>query len=277
MNKKGLIIFALILIFALTLPGCNKAPAEEHFAGLKAKGEKFVADYNGAIQKLNAESSYSYTAIFYSETLTNFDAENKKLPEKEEWRKVNKEILYIKNGGEEYIKVASGPEVLELWLSGGEVTLAKVNGAVADREAYNPEVYKIAFPSDDPAALFGGAERKWFSETIKTAQFYNVCDIGEARLPYTLSPYTSGYGEDLSFDWQNIISVDILSIGLTLKKGRLAKLELYTEKISANKKEAFQIRSNQTAISYQGNRTGATKTVIEFSYPKGDGGIAIPR
>ena len=117
MNKKGLIIFALILIFALTLPGCNKAPAEEHFAGLKAKGEKFVADYNGAIQKLNAESSYSYTAIFYSETLTNFDAENKKLPEKEEWRKVNKETLYIKNGGEEYIKVASGPEVLELWLS----------------------------------------------------------------------------------------------------------------------------------------------------------------
>ncbi len=303
--KRRLPLSALIILLLVVLlsTGCaGKLTREQTFALLEDKALAFSSCYTDFFEELNNTDSYFYTVTYYSESLKNFDYADRIMPSSGKmWEKINATYTYIKCADEEYsIETITLPEyddnnlpvfsdakyknpvfaattVTEIWSSGGTVSAVKVNGVLAaDISEYSISPYYASHTPDAPSALFKAERRKWFSKQIMTAQYILANTLNDTSIAYTDCEFAIGYNEDLSFDWAGIAGIDINTFALTAKKGIPHKFEYYSEQISSYQKTSTQIWNNETVTKWYGDRTGATKLIVDFVYPTRKKPLSIP-
>ncbi|MDR2266251.1 MAG: hypothetical protein LBE09_01515 [Christensenellaceae bacterium] len=126
------------------------------------------------------------------------------------------------------------------------------------------------------AGAFAANKTTWFTTKIFTSTMYFAKAEDSNLIPYRESEHSDGYGEDLSFDWENIFGVESLTTCFTAKKGQIKELEYYVEDFVSNKKTTNQIWDSQTVTTWQGDHFSSIKINAEFTYPDKKNSISIP-
>lgn len=179
-------------------------------------------------------------------------------------------ILTVKNNGEQIFSGALGDFDISaaaspIDLAFPDIAAGYVN-AFSDTESFS-------------RAVFGTEDKNILGTRVLTYQTYYVVTRGaegnEIETRYRDSDKAVGYSEDLRFVWKDIIGVYNNTICLSSKKNALQKIEMYTEFFSSYNKTATQIWDNQTVTSWYGDRTAATKAVINIVYPTEKAPISV--
>ena len=128
--KKKIIVAVLLLALALTaLVGCSQT-AEEFYRDL----DKSIAETAGKLDEaygiLSGLTTYRYTTEVYLESMSNYDAVNKKFPDEKEWYKPSFGYEFVRDGNAEYVKITAEDTTYEFWYDGGALSQTKVDGAV---------------------------------------------------------------------------------------------------------------------------------------------------
>lgn len=306
MKKKIIIVALLLALTLLALVGCSQT-AEEFYRDLDKSIAETAAKFDDAYGLLSGLSTYRYTTEVYLERMSNYDAVNKRFPDKKEWYKPSFGYEFVKDGAAEYVKVTYESAVYEFWYDGGALSQTKVDGAVVaeipaeKREGY--DLFRSYFFADDAqynlafdiVNRYKGIESESRADSIAAARAENI--LGREVVNYLTYDVTlngaepegwrklatdenvkavSGYDEDLKISWSEAENLIIGNMCINLKKGSITMIEMYEEIIGAYHEEEEQAWDNLIADKWYGDRIEASELILSFEYPSSKVKVAVP-
>lgn len=305
--KKKIIVAVLLLALALTaLVGCSQT-AEEFYRDL----DKSIAETAGKLDEaygiLSGLTTYRYTTEVYLESMSNYDAVNKKFPDEKEWYKPSFGYEFVRDGNAEYVKITAEDTTYEFWYDGGALSQTKVDGAVvaeipADkREGYDlfrgyffesDTQYNLAFDIVDryhdidsearaDSVAAARAEGILGTDVVNFLTYDITLNGGVTEGWRTLSTddgvtAVTGYDEDLKISWSEVETLAIGNMCISLQKGSITTIEMYNEIIGAYHKSEEQAWNNLTADNWYGDRIEADKLILTFEYPSKKVTVSVP-
>lgn len=305
--KKKIIVAVLLLALALTaLVGCSQT-AEEFYRDL----DKSIAETAGKLDEaygiLSGLTTYRYTTEVYLESMSNYDAVNKKFPDEKEWYKPSFGYEFVRDGSAEYVKITAEGTTYEFWYDGGALSQTKVDGAVvaeipADkREGYDlfrgyffesDTQYNLAFDIVDryhdidsearaDSVAAARAEGILGTDVVNFLTYDITLNGGVTEGWRTLSTdenvtAVTGYDEDLKISWSEVETMTIGNMCINLHKGSITMIEMYNEIIGAYHKSEEQAWNNLTADNWYGDRIEADKLILTFEYPSKKVTVSVP-
>ena len=187
----------------------------------------------------------SFDATKIVRTLTNFDRLDPPSSSDEIWEIYEYRI--------EYRRTSYATNVI-IFLQGDD------DNVLITDEAHRARVMAPFFetitraPSEDSIFLVGG--RNWFGNQILTFRTFEVIETANANvsLPFMLSDYATGTGENLLFDWENVLYVHAFGAGITRNRNTGAPVRI-------------EIFGDTAASSITGNRQRWQGSIVaDFSF-----------
>ena len=202
---KTVLLLVVLLLVASALLGCMpQARVLESF-------EFWAAE-------LSAQN-VSFTAVYESRRLTNFDFETNRMPESNEWETVRAEISLSNGVWEIYERVQDGEPV-------------RVQDA--ERIAYYAGKYNLLFTGIRQQAVFTADGRSLFGTNTVVARTFEVLEADAAEfVPFRDSAFATGEMERLEFDWTRIDIVRFNTLSFTYRgsgeRRSLQRFEIYQQ------------------------------------------------
>ena len=305
--KKKIIVAVLLLALALTaLVGCSQT-AEEFYRDLDKSIAETAGKLDEAYDILSGLTTYRYTTEVYLESMSNYDAVNKKFPDEKEWYKPSFGYEFVRDGSAEYVKITAEGTTYEFWYDGGALSQTKVDGAVvaeipADKRAgydlfrgyffESDTQYNLAFDIVDryhdidsearaDSVAAARAEGILGTDVVNFLTYDITLNGGVTEGWRTLSTddgvtAVTGYDEDLKISWSEVETLAIGNMCINLQKGSITMIEMYNEIIGAYHKSEEQAWNNLTADNWYGDRIEADKLILTFEYPSKKVTVSVP-
>jgi hypothetical protein len=261
--SKWSVLLVVLLVVTVVAAGC--LPQQQALARLEELAATVHHDKNP-----------SFTAVFVSSELTNFDHINRQMPSEFEcvycdnnhrdapdgfvcprarvWRNTRAEIT-----------VTDG--VWEVWETVDDAEPVKLSHAEA---IVYRAIYDILFHTIHEDAVLVAEGRDLFGQTTIQVRTLNVLNFVADPLapnppvPFKLSPHTTGEGEDLAFDWPKLSAVSFDTFAITARGTNVQRVEIYREYFASHHRTVTTLFNPEPTIQWQGERIHHFSFVAQF-------------